>query len=150
MSRRQLRQWMIISIIPHTKGRNTRMGASGRCMTTNAFVPAVMEGTDIPLEAAFVDFSRYVNMLRFTLVTLDRKRYPWIMRIYSKIKRPTVDNEQTATTRTVPERGLVKDSTTFTGSPNFRSSRMAMHPFSCFVYPPHLESGCSQWHLLNA
>ena len=31
---------------------------------------------DTPLEANFVDSSRYVNMLRFTLVTSDGKRYP--------------------------------------------------------------------------
>ena len=40
----------------------------------------VTEGADTPLEvaleAAFADFSRYVDMLRFTLVTSDGNRYP--------------------------------------------------------------------------
>ena len=62
-----------ISIIPHNKSWNTRMGLSVLWPLT--LPTAVAEGTNTPQEAAFVDFSRSVNMLRFTLATLlDEKR----------------------------------------------------------------------------
>ena len=38
--------------------------------------PTLPTAVAAELEAASVDFSRYVNMLRFTLVTSDGKRYP--------------------------------------------------------------------------